>query len=255
MTKIINQITMKITNQILVTLIISICACGNRSPKATESIPINESAEYMIIESTLIGESIENENIKNEEFLLSLGQKQLALAKAAESIIDHTIVYDPAYVRIPYPMGDVDPKKGVCTDVVVRAYRKTGIDLQKEVHEDMKANFSKYPKRWGATEPDRNIDHRRVPNLMKFFERHGTVLPVTDNEKDYKPGHIVCWDLGGGILHIGIVSSVKAQPVILNQLIKTDRYKIVHNIGGGQTNVDCLFDWKIIGHYIYNRDN
>ena len=164
------------------------------------------------------------------------------LAKAAETIVDPTIRYDPSYVRIPYPNGDVDPKQGVCTDVVIRAYRKLGIDLQKEVHEDMKANFSKYPKRWGLTAPDTNIDHRRVPNLMTFFARHGEVLPVTNDPLDYQPGHIVCWDLGGGILHIGIV---------VRKAASNERYMIIHNICCGQVLEDCLFRWKIIGHYKY----
>jgi len=166
----------------------------------------------------------------------SLFGQHAKLSVAARSIIDPTIIYDPSYVRIKYPMGDVDPKRGVCTDVVIRAYREIGDDLQKLVHEDMKANFSKYPQRWGRTEPDSNIDHRRVPNLMKYFERNGTSLPITNNKKDYHAGAIVCWDLGSGILHIGIVTMDK---------------KIVHNIGGGQVEEDCLFNWRIIGHYGY----
>ena len=165
----------------------------------------------------------------------TFGQHQ-KVAEAARKIIDPTIIYDPSYVRIKYPMGDVDPKRGVCTDVIIRTYRCLGYDLQKLLHEDMKANFDKYPKNWGRDKPDTNIDHRRVPNLMKFFSRNGTVLPITDNPKDYKEGHIVCWDLGGGILHIGIV--------IKNQ-------QIVHNIGRGQISEDVLFNWKIIGHYTY----
>jgi len=159
------------------------------------------------------------------------------LVEAAKKIINPSIVYDPAYIRIKYPMGDVDPKTGVCTDVVIRAYRGIGIDLQKEVHEDMKANFGKYPKKWGMSKPDPNIDHRRVPNLMTFFSRKGKVLKITDNPLDYKPGDIVCWDLGGGILHIGIV---------LN-----NNESVIHNIGYGQVAEDCLFCWKIIGHYSY----
>jgi len=166
------------------------------------------------------------------------------LAEAAESIVDPTIWYDPSYVRIPYPNGDVDPKKGVCTDVVIRAYRVLGIDLQKEVHEDIRDNFDKYPikKRWGKDTPDTNIDHRRVPNLMVFFSRHGEVLKITENGLDYKPGDIVCWDLGGGILHIGIVVRKGATG---------DRFMVIHNIGGGQVIEDCLFKWRIIGHYRY----
>jgi len=159
-----------------------------------------------------------------------------SLVEAAKKIIDSTIVYDPAYIRIKYPMGDVDPKTGVCTDVVIRAYRGIGIDLQKEVHEDMKANFNLYPKKWGMSKTDSNIDHRRVPNLMKFFSRKGKVLKITDNPLDYKPGDIVSWDLGGGILHIGIV-------------LKNE--SVIHNIGYGQIAEDCLFCWEIIGHYSY----
>ena len=242
-----------IINTILsMALMINFSACGNRSDKATESMPNIENAEYLTIDCALMDDITEIVEIEIvDDLLLSLGENQLALARAVESIIDHTIFYDPSYVRIPYPMGDVDPKTGVCTDVVIRAYRKTGIDLQKEVHEDMKVNFDNYPKRWGATEPDTHIDHRRVPNLMKFFERHGAVLPITDNEKDYEPGHIVCWDLGSGILHIGIVSCTKACSEINNRLITADRYKVVHNIGRGQVAEDCLFNWKIIGHYKY----
>ena len=161
------------------------------------------------------------------------------LVKVLPSLIDRSIRYDPSYAVIGYPNGDVPANRGVCTDVVIRAYRKIGIDLQKEVHEDMKANFDKYPKKWGLNAPDTNIDHRRVPNLMTFFSRHGKVLKITNNPKDYQPGEIVCWDLGGGILHIGIVAN-------------TDT-KIIHNIGYGQVLEDCLFNWKVIGHYSYSK--
>jgi uncharacterized protein YijF (DUF1287 family) len=159
------------------------------------------------------------------------------LVEAAKKIINPNVVYDPAYVRIKYPMGDVSPETGVCTDVVVRAYRGLDIDLQKEVHEDMKANFSKYPKKWGMSKPDPNIDHRRVPNLMTFFSRKGKVLKITYESSDYKPGDIVAWDLGGGILHIGIVMDGKEN--------------VIHNIGYGQIIENCLFAWEIIGHYSY----
>jgi uncharacterized protein YijF (DUF1287 family) len=165
------------------------------------------------------------------------------LSDAALELTKDIVVYDPAYFSIPYPGGDVPKNKGVCTDVVIRAYRKLGIDLQKEVHEDMKANFSKYPKNWGLSRPDTNIDHRRVPNLMVFFSRHGRKLPVTGNAADYTPGDIVCWRLPGGATHIGIV--VDRQTVI------SERNKIVHNIGYGQNLAECLFDWDIIGHYRY----
>lgn len=167
------------------------------------------------------------------------------LSDASLELTKQNIVYDPSYVAIPYPNGDVPSNKGVCTDVVVRAYRKLGIDLQKEVHIDMKANFGKYPKMWGAKGTDRNIDHRRVPNLMVFFARHGKVKPDSDNSDDYSPGDIVCWDIGGGLTHIGLVVNKKSSD--------EKRYLMVHNIGGGQVLADCLFEFRIIGHYQYKK--
>lgn len=171
-----------------------------------------------------------------------------ALAEAALQIKDPAIKYDPTYFRITYPGGDVPAGRGVCTDVVIRAYRKLGIDLQREVHEDMKANFSKYPKNWGLTRADANIDHRRVPNLMTFFSRYGEVLQITDRPEDYRQGDIVCWDLGGGILHIGIVSNIASEK---NNPAPDVKHLVMHNIGGGQVLENCLFNWKIIGHYRY----
>ena len=168
------------------------------------------------------------------------------LSDSTIGIINADIVYDPSYFSIKYPNGDVPKDKGVCTDVVIRAYRKLGIDLQKEVHEDMKANFDKYPKIWGLKSTDKNIDHRRVPNLMVFFSRKGVELPKTESSLDYKPGDVVCWDLGSGITHIGIVVNIKSN-------INSDRYQVVHNIGNGQELSDCLFDYKIIGHYRYKQ--
>ncbi len=167
------------------------------------------------------------------------------LSDAAISLTKVKVTYDPRYFSIPYPNGDVPADKGVCTDVVIRAYRILGIDLQKEVHDDMKANFSKYPKKWGLKRTDTNIDHRRVLNLMTFFSRHGKVKPTTNNTDDYIPGDIVSWDLGGGITHIGIVINKKSSD--------GKRYLIVHNIGAGQVMEDCLFSFKIIGHYSYQK--
>lgn len=167
------------------------------------------------------------------------------LSNAAISIIDAKIIYTPSYVSIKYPNGDVPAKTGVCTDVIIRAYRKLGIDLQKEVHEDMKANFSKYPKKWGLTKTDTNIDHRRVPNLEVFFERKGEKLTVTQNASGYKTGDLVTWMIDDKLPHIGIVTHKKT----------TDgkRNLIVHNVGGGQVLEDCLFSWKIVGHYRYEK--
>lgn len=168
-----------------------------------------------------------------------------ALSDSAYTLTKQKVEYDPSYFQLDYPNGDVPSTKGVCTDVVIRAYRKLTIDLQKEVHEDMLAHFEKYPKNWGLNRPDKNIDHRRVPNLMTFFDRHGTTLSISGDSKDYKAGDIVCWNLGGGITHIGIVSNKKVNNGI--------RPLIIHNIGGGQVLEDMLFKYKIIGHYRYKQ--
>ena len=165
------------------------------------------------------------------------------LADSSLTLTYQFVEYDPSYFQLDYPNGDVPPNKGVCTDVVIRAYRKLKIDLQKEVHEDMKAHFDAYPKIWGLLRPDKNIDHRRVPNLMTFFKRHGTVLPITQHSTDYKPGDIVCWNLGGATTHIGIVSNKKVK--------NGTRFLIIHNIGSGQVLADILFEFNIIGHYRY----
>lgn len=167
------------------------------------------------------------------------------LSEAAILLTKQEVNYDPSYFTIKYPNGDVPINKGVCTDVIIRAYRKLGIDLQQRVHEDMKVHFEKYPKTWGLKKTDTNIDHRRVPNLMVFFTRHGKVKPTTNNADDYLPGDIVCWNLGGSITHIGLVVNKKS----------TDkkRYLVVHNIGAGQVLADCLFDFKIIGHYTFEK--
>lgn len=169
------------------------------------------------------------------------------IRKLLESAVEQTTLtkgYDPKYVVIKYPNGDIPIEKGVCTDVVIRAFRKAGVDLQKEVHEDMAANFSVYPKKWSLQSPDANIDHRRVPNLQTFFTRRGKSLAITQNAADYKPGDVVAWDLDGkGLTHIGLVSNIYNE--------NTKRYLIIHNIGGGAQAEDKIFDWKIIGHYRY----
>ena len=167
------------------------------------------------------------------------------LSIAAIELTKQKVDYDPAYFTITYPNGDVPSNKGVCTDVVIRAYRKLGIDLQKEVHEDMKLNFSKYPKNWNLKKPNTNIDHRRVPNLMVYFSRKATVKSITKNGNDYLPGDIVCWNLGGAITHIGLVVNKKSDD--------STHYLVVHNIGAGQVLADCLFDFKIIGHYSFQK--
>jgi uncharacterized protein YijF (DUF1287 family) len=174
-------------------------------------------------------------------------QNQFAqkLSDAALSLTKDKVTYDPAYISIKYPNGDVPADKGVCTDVIIRAYRKLGIDLQKEVHEDMKKNFSKYPKKYGLKRPDTNIDHRRVPNLQVFFAKFGRSKPTDQNPASYVPGDIVSWLLPGNLTHIGIVVNKKSPD--------GRRYLIVHNIGGGQVIEDCLFKFEITGHYQYSK--
>lgn len=166
------------------------------------------------------------------------------LVKAAIDRTKHLVVYDGAYKRIAYPMGDVSPLKGVCTDVIIRTYRKLGIDLQKDVHVHMRKNFSRYPKNWGLKKTDTNIDHRRVPNLQVFFTAKGISLPISKNAADYKPGDLVTWMLPGNLPHIGIVVNKKSAD--------KNRFLIVHNIGLGPKMEDILFDYKITGHYRYN---
>ncbi|WP_026976984.1 DUF1287 domain-containing protein [Flavobacterium tegetincola] len=167
------------------------------------------------------------------------------LSNAAITLTKDNVTYDGAYVSIKYPNGDVPSNKGVCTDVIIRAYRKLGIDLQKEVHEDMKANFSKYPKTWGLRKTDTNIDHRRVPNLETFFSRKGQKLAVTNNPSDYKTGEMVTWMIGGKMPHIGIVTHLKSRD--------GKRFLIVHNLGGGQVLEDCLFSYEIVGHFKFKK--
>ncbi len=166
------------------------------------------------------------------------------LVTAAIERTHHSVRYDPAYVHIAYPGGDVPQDTGVCSDEIIRAYRAVGVDLQKEVHEDMEQNFSAYPRkwRWILSKPDTNIDHRRVPNLMVFFQRKGLSLPITSRPEDYAPGDIVTYDLGGGVPHIALVVDRKGG---------SGSYMIVHNIGQGAHMEDVLFHWKITGHYRY----
>jgi len=165
------------------------------------------------------------------------------LNAAALERTHHRVVYDPAYVRLAYPGGDVAADRGVCADLVIRAYRALGIDLQQAVHEDMKAAFAAYPPHWGLTRPDPNIDHRRVPNLEVFFTRQDAALPPSHDPAAYRPGDVVAWNLKGrsGFLpHIGIVT---------DRVGISGRPQVVHNIGAGPRLEDVLFDWPITGHY------
>lgn len=188
-----------------------------------------------------VAQIFSNEDTKTVEIK---SPKIKMLLENAHRQTEITKSYDPAYVVLDYPNGDVPLEKGVCTDVVIRAFRNAGVDLQKEVHEDMAGNFAVYPTKWGLEKPDTNIDHRRVPNLQKFFERTNKSLSITKNAKNYQPGDVVSWDLNGkGMTHIGIVSDVFSQAA--------GRYLIIHNIGGGAKMEDCLFDWEVTGHFRY----
>jgi len=154
-----------------------------------------------------------------------------------------TKYYDASYVRIPYPNGDVPVDRGVCTDVIVRAFRAVDIDLQKLIHEDMKKHFPAYPTTWGLKKPDANIDHRRVSNIARYLKRTGKEVPPSKNGRDYKPGDIVTWIIPGDLDHIGLVSSIPVD--------STDRFRVIHNIGSGAAVEDVLFEFRITGHYRY----
>ncbi|ESQ77967.1 DUF1287 domain-containing protein [Asticcacaulis sp. YBE204] len=169
--------------------------------------------------------------------------KAARLLAAAHAQTKTRVTYDPTYTRIPYPNGDVAPDKGVCTDVVIRAYRSLGIDLQRLVHEDMAKNFRLYPKAWGLKKPDPNIDHRRVPNLEVFFRRFAAVRPLSRKPEDYQPGDLVtCRIIGSHLPHIMIVSDQLA-------FMSRNRYQVIHNIGAGPKQEDQLFLHDLTGHY------
>ncbi len=166
------------------------------------------------------------------------------LVVAAMERLSHQVTYDGSYRQVDYPNGDVPANIGVCTDLVVRSYRAVGIDLQRTVHEDMKIAFSTYPGLWGLSGPDANIDHRRVPNLQVFFQRHGVVLTASSAAKDYRPGDLVTWMLPGNLPHIGIVVHRRSTDGV--------RPQIVHNIGAGPALEDMLFSYPVTGHYRYD---
>jgi uncharacterized protein len=172
-----------------------------------------------------------------------INQHRQAMISGAMSQVGKTLFYDPAYMQLRYPGGDVPLDRGVCTDVVVRAFRSAGVDLQRLVHEDMHAHFNAYPHRWGLRSTDSNIDHRRVPNLMTFFTRKGYSLPVSKDPALYQPGDVVAWRLSNGLLHTGVVSNQRS--------FDSSHYLIVHNIGAGAKVEDVLFAFEIIGHYRY----
>jgi hypothetical protein len=211
----------------VIAFLLSFSSCKKQEILSDSTILISEKQEIS---------SIENPN--------SFAEK---LSNAAIQIIDKDVVYTPDYVKLKYPNGDVPAKTGVCTDVIIRAYRKLNIDLQKEVHEDMAANFTKYPnlKKWGMKTTDKNIDHRRVPNLEVFFGRKGKTLSITQNANDYKTGEIVTWMINDKLPHIGIITHLKSKD--------GKRNLIVHNVGNGQVLEDCLFIYTIVGHFQYGN--
>ena len=201
------------------------CALTACSDSNAQAVPNREPSDSAVVHATRTAATLH----------------AIALVTAARRQIGVTVSYDPAYVRLPYPGGDVPASRGVCTDVVIRALRTQRIDLQQRVHEDMRAHFAKYPQEWGLRGPDSNIDHRRVPNLQTWFERQGWSVPVTSHAADYRAGDLVTWMLPGNLPHIGIVSDrrtmIGGTPLI------------IHNIGRGTREEDILFDHKITGHY------
>lgn len=188
---------------------------------------------YLLIGVSILSPFLWAENVSSD------------LVTAALDRTNYQVTYDARYLSIPYPNGDVPGNIGVCTDVVIRSYRAIGTDLQKLVHEDMAANFEAYPSKriWGLNSTDKNIDHRRVPNLQAFLSRKGETLAISDKAKDYKPGDLVTWMVAGNLPHIGIVTDKLS--------FFSGNPKIVHNIGSGPQLEDMLFSYPITGHYRY----
>ena len=204
-------------------------SCSQTEFSVSNSLPL--SPNFLADAEDIPLDSIKNENIRK---ILEEALRQTKI----------TTSYTQDYFVIDYPNGDVPAETGACTDVVIRALRNAGVDLQKDVHEDMRDNFSAYPAKWGLKRTDKNIDHRRVPNLQTYFTRLGKNLPIGENADDYLPGDIVSWDLNGkGMTHIGLISHQKNE--------QTGRYMIIHNIGSGTKVEDRLFDWKITGRFRY----
>ncbi len=173
---------------------------------------------------------------------IAAAQNATTVVASARTQVGVTVHYDPAYARIGYPMGDVPIERGVCADVLVRAFRAAGIDLQQRVHDDMRAHFSAYPRIWNLHGPDSNIDHRRVPNLETFFRRQGAAAPISSIAEDYHAGDVVSWRLPNGLAHIGLVSDRRATDGSARPLM-------IHNIGAGTQEEDVLFAWTIVGHF------
>lgn len=192
--------------------------------------------------SIFSSEHLENTNIlrrKDDDTIIN--KWVLKLISGATTQIGKTILYDPSYQKISYPNGDFSIERGVCTDVIIRAFRSIGVDLQKLIHEDMQKNWSEYPTTiWGLKKTDKNIDHRRVPNMARFFKRLG--MQVKDD--NFLPGDIIVWDLGGGVLHVGILDTNKSW----------NTYLVIHNISSGVKQENILNSYKIVGKYRLNAD-
>lgn len=212
-------------------LLVYVCACGAPPPTPTPT------ARATIAPTPTFTPTV-RAPIERTRRATDTGAR---LALAAEDQVGVTIIYDPQYVKLAYPNGDVPLERGVCTDVIVRAFRAIGVDLQVRVHEDMRRHFSVYPKDWGMTTPDPNIDHRRVQNLTTYFKRMGKQIDDIDADTDFQPGDIVAWQLNGWRQHIGIVA--------IDHVPGTQRYYIIHNIGAGTRKEDVLRSYRIIGHY------
>ena len=209
-----------------ITFILSVACAPSPTATPTLAFPTTTPVPYNTVIAKISSQST-----------LDIGTR---IALAAQAQVGVTTIYDPQYVRLAYPHGDVPIERGTCTDVVVRAFRAVGIDLQVRVHEDMTKNFSVYPKDWGMTAPDSNIDHRRVQNLATYFTRMGKQIKDTA-DASFKPGDVVAWQLSGWMQHIGIVSA--------DQVAGTNRYDMIHNIGAGVQEEDALRSFTIIGHY------
>ena len=206
--------------------VIGFLACCSQSDRKTDPAVLSDIPKSSSVAVT--------QNTKQAE-------TESSIVIAARNQVGKTVDYDPAYVKLEYPGGDGPIEKGVCTDVVIRALRDAlDMDLQKLVHKDMKAAFSEYPNRWGLEKPDPNIDHRRVPNLKKYFERKGYSVGVTQMKEDYLPGDLVTCTLDRNLPHIMIVSDKQGQDGIP---------WIIHNIGGGAQEENRLFDFPLTGHY------
>ena len=218
----------------LLALGVLLAACRDAAIQSSESAT-STSSERNVVKLELAAT-----NTGSSDRLTVSNPRVAKLVAAAVAQYRQTVYYDPSYVRLSYPNGDVPKDRGVCSDVVIRALRGVGIDLQVKLHEDMRAYWSAYPKLWNLRRPDANIDHRRVANLMTFFARGGDALRVSSTVDAYRPGDLVAWRLDSGRLHIGVVT---------DQLAPSRNPLMAHNIGAGVQLEDVLFGWKVIGHY------